>query len=62
MEELKPCPFCGSKAISESDIPVEFLHAVCCVNNTCPVKPFVVGKTMQEVTERWNTRKPMTQN
>lgn len=59
MEELKPCPFCGAEAISESDIPVEFLRVVGCGNTTCPVKPFVVGKTIQEAAERWNTRKPM---
>ena len=61
MEELKTCPFCGAQAISESDIPAEGLYAICCENTACPVKPFVVGKTMQEATERWNTRKPMEQ-
>lgn len=59
MAELKSCPFCGAEAISESDIPMEGLHAVCCGNTVCPVKPFVVGKTMQEAAERWNTRKTM---
>ena len=57
-EELKPCPFCGAKAISGSDIPAKGLNAIVCGNTECLVKPFVVSKTMQEATERWNTRKP----
>lgn len=60
MEELKPCPFCGAAAISESNIPTKGLHAVCCENAECPVKPFVVGMTMEEASKRWNTRSPMT--
>lgn len=59
--ELICCPYCGADAISESDIPVEGLHTVCCENTACLVKPFVVGKTKQEATEKWNTRKPMQQ-
>lgn len=54
---LKHCPFCGAEAISEKDIPTKGLHAICCENIDCPVKPFVVGKTMQEAMNRWNTRK-----
>ena len=56
---LKPCPFCGSEAISESDIPAEGLYAICCESAECPVKPYVVGKSMQEAVKRWNTRKSM---
>lgn len=58
MEKLKTCPFCGAEAISESDIPVEGLHAIGCGNTACPVKPFVIGKEMQEAPKKWNTRKP----
>ena len=46
---LKPCPFCGSEAI----------NAICCESAECPVKPYVVGKSMQEAVKRWNTRKSM---
>jgi len=63
MPELKPCPFCGEKAVSGKsefnlDIRPRFvLFYVHCGNSRCPACPEVGMSTEHDAIEAWNTRK-----
>ena len=59
--ELKPCPFCGSKAKKENlDFgpvdrpPLMRLETICCSSTTCGA--LVGGDTLEEAVKTWNTR------
>ena len=55
MNELKPCPFCGS-------IPdVEPWHGgaiskISCTNELCPATPSTIGRNKTEAINLWNTK------
>lgn len=49
-EELKPCPFCGSKDILESGYQVNWIT---CLNCECDGP---LEKTKQEAIKAWNKR------
>ena len=54
MSELKPCPFCGSKAMRLSDLPFSKDHyGVCC--SLCSAKIFCFD-TQEHADEMWNRR------
>ena len=57
MTELKPCPFCGSKA-SLHEKPAKQAWIVECTNGTCPAS-YMIGwdyETEKEAIEAWNRR------
>lgn len=65
MNELRPCPFCGSKPKMLADFPHVQLTTVSCKNKECKVHPYTVGLNINDATERWNHRprlenKPLT--
>lgn len=51
MSELKPCPFCGSKA---ELVGLHSARQVACSNGECPL--FIVSAAMK--VSQWNTRAP----
>lgn len=56
MNNLLSCPFCGSKAMLNSDF-----HQVSCSNALCGVFPQTWSyDTDEEAIEAWNRRVPVT--
>ena len=56
MIKLKPCPFCGSKAITLTSVYSD-LHQVGCSNLSCKVLPQTWDyDTLEEAIEAWNRR------
>ena len=54
-DELKPCPFCGSKA--ESDLIGGSTPAVWCSNEKCGVMLMdLESPWLDDVEKQWNTR------
>lgn len=54
--ELKPCPFCGGKALGPTDA---WPHMVTCEDCGASVKGFRFGETgVYEAIEKWNRREP----
>jgi len=51
--KLKPCPFCGSKAISHEYTKRRFV--IYCNGQYCQAEQ--EWKTLQEAIKAWNTRK-----
>lgn len=63
-EELKPCPFCGSKALlhTEGNDYTKKRRSIaecskCHVKMTVGAIRFPLSWTIEIVTEKWNTRK-----
>lgn len=67
MTELKPCPFCKNNEVeyrenkicfqSKENISVELIHHHADDKFKITNRPIImVGKTKEEVIERWNTR------
>ena len=58
MEELKPCPFCGEKAITESWASGGIMYMVKCGNPDCdvPAEGYPSGRNLIAVREQWNGR------
>jgi Lar family restriction alleviation protein len=50
--DLKPCPFCGSKAVYFDESLVGYHHVEC---HVCPAS--VSGETQVHATTAWNTRR-----
>lgn len=59
MEELKPCPFCGSKAKKYTwffNYSTTY-HQVFCPNEQCPIKPMTEWDTDEtKAVNDWNRR------
>jgi len=55
-DELKPCPFCGVKPMRHEDDNHSTALEIECVNEICPTKPSLWGKTEAEAIAAWNTR------
>lgn len=53
MSELKPCPFCGGKAIVDMDEYCCWDWHAWCFNCNCDVGHYA---TEEEAIEAWNTR------
>lgn len=60
-EELKPCPFCGGKAIIEgfNDGFLDF-HRITCVN--CGLEMTLCETSREYAISKWNTRKAGANN
>ena len=58
MEKLKPCPFCGGKAITESWASGGIMYMVKCSNPDCavPAEGYPSGRNLIAVREQWNMR------
>ena len=66
MNDLLPCPFCGSEAYIFDDTAPKFLRVVLCLperyeihcaSKLCPAKLLVGGfDTVGEAVKAWNTR------
>ena len=61
-KELKPCPFCGGKAVINhdtmfgSDNPTEY-YRVYCTNDECSMGcPDALFDSEEEIIKDWNTR------
>ena len=55
MQDVKPCPFCGSKIISiEKNDAVNW--EVCCKNCGATVGAYDYYETIEEALEVWNRR------
>lgn len=60
MQELKPCPFCGSEASMFGDESTGTWN-VFCNNGLCPTEPgTAICFSEQEAVEAWNTRAERT--
>ncbi len=59
-EKLKPCPFCGGKAVySEFDYRGDRKCAIVCSNSECrcsAIHTFHIWENMPSATKAWNTR------
>lgn len=55
MEELKPCPFCGSSGIIHFN---EGMYRVACVAGVgaCLVAPYVYDRSERVAVKAWNAR------
>jgi hypothetical protein len=53
-----PCPFCGAlpKGIEKRGVPLGSRFLIRCLNERCPVQPFVQAPEEDVVLYRWNTR------
>ena len=58
MEKLKPCPFCGGKAITERWASGGNMYMVKCSNPDCavPAEGYPSGRNLIAVREQWNGR------
>ena len=58
MEKLKPCPFCGGKAITERWASGGIMYMVKCSNPDCavPAEGYPSGRNLIAVREQWNRR------
>lgn len=58
IQELKPCPFCGRKAIIEHWSGGGIMYMAKCNNTDCPVplNGYPTGHDLNDVIERWNRR------
>lgn len=58
MEELKPCPFCGGRAIIEHWVSGGMMYMVKCGNPDCavPTEGYPSGRDLNVVIEQWNRR------
>ena len=58
MNELKPCPFCGGKAITERWASGGIMYMVTCGNPDCdvPAEGYPSGRNLIAVREQWNRR------
>lgn len=57
MTELKPCPFCGRKAVLREKANIG-TYIVECTNGNCPAS-YMIGndyETEEEAAEVWNRR------
>lgn len=59
-EELKPCPFCGTKPnfTSVTDLTVDFDHGFSIWCGECGIE--MADEYRDEVAKRWNTRSPVS--
>lgn len=55
-KQILTCPFCGTNPTYVSDFLKLGLHVISCENKVCKVHPYTIGKTKEEVKERWNQR------
>ncbi len=53
-EDLKPCPFCGSRAIMHIDSG--YLYYIECINLACVARDTRWFKSEIEAIEAWNKR------
>ena len=52
---LKDCPFCGQRP--EVELAASYYHySLRCINEHCAAGPKVVGRTFDDVVEKWNNR------
>ena len=59
MTELKPCPFCGSKAWRTVwyNAALKPMYKISCPNEACGIQPFTDYVTDEEVVvKEWNRR------
>ena len=58
MEKLKPCPFCGRRAIIECWTSGGMMYMVKCGNPDCavPTEGYPSGRDLKVVSEQWNRR------
>jgi hypothetical protein len=58
MGKLKPCPFCGGKAITERWASGGIMYMVKCSNPDCtvPAEGYPSGRNLTAVREQWNRR------
>ena len=60
MEELKPCPFCGGKAVVHIDDGVRVMCRECGAMSKCLVDGYSQGKpnggALETVIKAWNRR------
>lgn len=59
MDKLKPCPFCGGKAITERWASGGIMYMVKCGNPDCvvPAEGYPSGRNLTAVTDHWNSIK-----
>jgi hypothetical protein len=55
VNELKPCPFCGSEAHWAATHGGDDSHEIQCSNQDCCIVLFA-GATAEETRKSWNTR------
>jgi NAD-dependent SIR2 family protein deacetylase len=56
--ELKPCPYCGSKPVTH-DFYMRG-HKIACENLQCPIRPETIWYGYFDLAEKaWNTRAEM---
>lgn len=56
MNDLKPCPFCGGKAIRYVNVK-NLVRVYCPFSNYCPVHPCTgFFKKQEDADEAWNRR------
>jgi len=55
MEELKPCPFCGSGDVRMLRYRTGY-YRMFCGNEDCQIHPESAGMEMSKVIAAWNTR------
>ncbi len=56
-EDLKPCPFCGSKAGTNSWYDGMWLYNAGCYSKRCRVQPLAEGDSAEVAARNWNRRK-----
>jgi hypothetical protein len=61
-EELKPCPFCGSKAFVKYEEGSALLVGIYCENTNCGIQPFTsLFDDLDETIKAWNTRQQVSE-
>jgi Lar family restriction alleviation protein len=62
MSELKPCPFCGGKAIGAPSCRPEWVYEIKCTDCGAKIKKLAICPSCarREAIEAWNTRAERT--
>ncbi len=62
MDELKPCPFCGSTDVHITDAWPHYVYCLGCNARVKPINPQFGEDGIKEAVMAWNRRRPVKED